>query len=115
LVATRRSTKLATQLRLRSNERPQQGDCAAAGDVEAASEALAAGLKRVQAAKDIEQRRRIVIEDVGKLVGKLDAAMERAAAGRKPHERALLDIVRDKAIGDVVAQICNACAWEVRS
>jgi hypothetical protein len=107
--------RLATIVRALSNERPQRGDCAAADDVEAASEALAAGLKRVQAAEDIEQRRKIVIEDVGRLVGKLDAAMDRAAAGRKPHERALLDIVRDKAIGDVVAQICNACAWEVRS
>ena len=50
--------------------------------VEVAAERLASGLKLVQAAKDIEQRRRIVIEDVGKLVGKLDAAMEHAAAGR---------------------------------
>jgi hypothetical protein len=83
--------------------------------VEVAAERLASGLKLVQAAKDIEQRRRIVIEDVGKLVGKLDAAMEHAAAGRKPHERALLDVVRDKAVGDAIGVLLSTCEWEVRS
>jgi hypothetical protein len=107
--------RLATIVRALSNERPQRGDCAAADDVEAASEALAAGLKRVKAAEDIEQRRKIVIEDVGKLVGRLDAAMERAAADRKPHERALLDVVRDKVVGDAIGVLLSTCEWEVRS
>src|SRR5258708_33431828 len=107
--------RLATIVRALSNERPQQGDCAAADDVEAASEALAAGLKRVRAVESVEQRRKIVIDDVGKLVGVLDRAMQSAAAGRKPHERALLDIVRDKAIGDVIGVLLSTCEWEVRS
>jgi hypothetical protein len=105
--------RLATIVRALSNERPQQGDCAAADDVEAASEALAAGLKRVQAAKDIEQRRNIVIEDVGRLVGRLDAAMERAAADRRPSERAILDIVRNKVVGDAIGVLMRACEWKV--
>ncbi len=83
--------------------------------VEVAAEALAAGLKRLQAAKSVERPREIASDDVGKLVGRLDAAMERAAAGRKPHERALLDVVRDKAVGDAIGVLLSTCEWEVRS
>ena len=79
--------------------------------VEVAAERLAAGLKRLHATKSVEQRRQIVIEDVGKLVGKLDAAMERAAAARKPHERALLDVVRDHAIRGAIGEVLAACRW----
>jgi hypothetical protein len=50
--------------------------------VEVAAEALAAGLKRLQAAKGVERRREIASDDVGKLVGKLDAAMPPLAASR---------------------------------
>jgi hypothetical protein len=107
--------RLATIVRALSNERPQQGDCAAADDVEAASEALAAGLKQVQAVEDIQQRRKIARDDVGKLVGALDRAMESAAAGRRPSERRPLDIVRDKIIGDAIGVLVNECQWEVRS
>ncbi len=107
--------RLATIVRALSNERPQQGDSAAADAVEEASEALAAGLKRVQAAKDIEQRRKIVIDGVGALVGKLDVAMTNAAADRRPSEQRLLGIVRDKIIGDAIGVMVNACQWEVRS
>jgi hypothetical protein len=83
--------------------------------VEVAAKRLSAGLKRLHATKSVEQRRQIVIEDVGRLVGRLDAAMERAAAGRKPHERALLDVVRDKAVGDAIGVLLSTCEWEVRS
>src|SRR5260370_9582116 len=65
--------RLATIVRALSNERPQQGDSAAAHAVEEASEALAAGLKRVQAAKDLDQRRKIGIDAVGALVAQLAA------------------------------------------
>ena len=107
--------KLATIVRALSDERPQQGDSAAADAVEEASEALAAGLKRVLAVEDIQQRRKIARDDVGKLVGALDRAMESAAAGRRPSERRLLDIVRDKIIGDAIGVLVNACEWDVRS
>src|SRR5260221_11171758 len=67
--------KLATIVRALNNERAQQGNSAAADAVEQASEALAAGLNRVQAPKDIEQRRKIGIDGVGALVAKLDLAL----------------------------------------
>jgi hypothetical protein len=79
--------------------------------IEAASAALAAGLKRLHATKSVEQRRQIAADGVGKLVGRLDAAMERAAAGRKPHERALLDVVRDHAIRGAIGEVLAACRW----
>jgi hypothetical protein len=56
---------LATIVRALSDERPL-GESAAADAIEAASEALAAGLKRVQAVKSVERRREIVVDDVGK-------------------------------------------------
>jgi hypothetical protein len=105
--------RLSTIVRALNNERPRNS--AAADAVEEASEALAAGLKRVQAAKDIEQRRKIARDDVGRLVGALDKAMESAAADRAPHDRGLLGIVRDKIIGDAIGVLVNACQWEVRS
>jgi len=83
--------------------------------VEAASRHLVDGLKLLEAVEDIKQRRKIARDDVGRLVGALDKAMESAAADRKPHERALLDIVRDKIIGDAIGVLVNACEWEVRS
>jgi hypothetical protein len=46
--------------------------------VEVAAEALAAGLKRLQAAKGVERRREIASDDVGKF----DAAMPPLAASR---------------------------------
>ncbi len=105
--------RLATIVRALSNERPQQGNSAAADAVEEASEALAAGLKRVRAVESVEQRRKIVIDDVGKLVGVLDRAMQSAAAGRRPHERALLDIVRNKVVGDAIGVVMSACEWTI--
>jgi hypothetical protein len=83
--------------------------------VEAASRHLVDGLKLLEAVEDIKQRRKIARDDVGRLVGALDKAMESAAADRKPHERALFDIVRDKIIGDAIGVLVNACEWEVRS
>jgi hypothetical protein len=104
--------RLATIVRALSDERPL-GESAAADAIEAASEALAAGLKRVRAVESVEQRRKIVIDDVGKLVGVLDRAMQSAAAGRRPHERALLDIVRNKVVGDAIGAVLGACEWTI--
>jgi hypothetical protein len=83
--------------------------------IEAASRRLGDGLKLLQAVKDIEERRTIAATDVGPLIGQLDKAMESAAADRKPHDRRLLGIVRDKIIGDAIGVLMRACRWELRS
>jgi hypothetical protein len=111
-----RRWKLATIVNaLKGREDYSPRNDAAVDEIEAAHEALAAGLKRLQKTASIDRRRQIASDDVGKLVGRLDAAMERAAAGRKPHERALLGIARDKIIGDAIGAVLGACEWEVRS
>jgi hypothetical protein len=81
--------------------------------IEAASRHLANGLKLVQGVEDIKQRRKLVADDVGRLVGALDKAMESAGADCKPHERAILDIVRTKVVGDVIRMLMQACQWKV--
>jgi len=83
--------------------------------IEVASRQLTDGLKLLQAVKDIEERRKLAATDVGRLVGALDKAMESAAADRKPHDRRLLGIVRDKIIGDAIGVLMRACRWELRS
>jgi hypothetical protein len=82
--------------------------------IEAASRRLSNGPKLLQAVEDIKERRRLAATDVGRLIGLLDKAMQSAAADRAPHHRAILDIVRDKVIGDVVGQICGCCGWTIR-
>jgi hypothetical protein len=110
--------RLATIVRALSNERPQQGDSAAADAVEDAHEALAAGLEKMwTAAKDSgpEAARRVVHDGIGRLVGALDRALECGLGGLKPHERYLLGLARDKAITAAIGEILGACQWEVRS
>jgi hypothetical protein len=88
-------------------------DSAAVNAIEAASEQLSVGLKKMWHAPDVERRRAIVRDDVGALVGKLDEAMERAAADCRPHERRLLDVVRDHAIRGAIGEVLAACRWRV--
>jgi hypothetical protein len=83
--------------------------------IEAASRRLSDGLKLLQMVEDIKERRKLAANDVGPLIGLLDKAMESAAADRKPHDRAILDIVRDKIIGDAIGVLMRACRWELRS
>ena len=81
--------------------------------IEAASRHLAEGLKLLQGVKDIKQRRKLAATDVGRLIGQLDKAMEAGAADRQPHERAILDIVRNKVVGDAIRILMQACEWKV--
>jgi hypothetical protein len=111
----RLSTIAAALNTAREGPAPQCNDEAAEA-VEAASRLLAAGIERMQAAAETggpAAAREIVVNGVGTLVGELERAMERGAAGLKPHQQDLLEIARDKIIGDVVGQICGVCQWEV--
>jgi hypothetical protein len=83
--------------------------------VEAASAALTAGLKKLEATKDIKRRRQMAHDFVGKLVGQLDTAMKNAVDDRGPHEQALYSIVRDKVIGDSIGVLMRACEWELQA
>ena len=110
--------RLATIVRALSNERLQQGNSAAVDAIEAAHEALAAGLEKMwTAAKDTgpEAAREVVRGGVGGLVGALDRALERGLEGLKPHEQYLLGLARDKAVTAAIGEILGACQWELRS
>jgi hypothetical protein len=87
---------------------------AAADAVEAAAEELEVGLKRLWDSP-IEAAREQARGGVGKLVGRLDQAMERAAATcDSPGERKLLSVARDQAIRDAIGELLAACRWELR-
>jgi hypothetical protein len=110
--------RLSTIVRALNNERPQQGNSAAADAIEAAHEAVAAGLEKMWAAADAsgpEAARRVVHDGIGRLVGALDRALERGLVGLKPHEQYLLGLARDKAVTAAIGEILGACQWEVRS
>jgi hypothetical protein len=110
--------RLATIVRALSNERPQRGNSEAADAIEAAHEALLAGLKNMWAAAGAsgpEAAREVVRGGVGGLVGALDRALERGLEGLKPHEQYLLGLARDKAVSAAIGEILGACQWEVRS
>ena len=81
--------------------------------IEAASRRLAQGLKLLEAVESVKERRKLVVDDVGQLIGALDKAMEAGAADRQPHERAILDIVRNKVVGDAIRILMQACEWKV--
>lgn len=83
--------------------------------IETASRRLAKGLKLLQAVGDTKERRKIAANDVGRLIGELDKAMEAGAANREPHHRAILDIVRDRVIGDAIGVLLKACNWKIES
>jgi hypothetical protein len=109
--------RLATIVRALSNERPQRGNSEAADAIEAAHEALLAGLKNMWAAAGAsgpEAAREVVRGGVGGLVGALDRALERGLEGLKPHEQYLLGLARDKAVSAAIGEILGACQWEVR-
>ena len=108
--------RLAKIVRALNNERPQQGNSAAADAIEDAHEALAAGLEKMWAAADAsgpEAARQVVRDGVGGLVGALDRALERGLEDLKPHEQYLLGLARDKAVTAAIGEILGACQWEV--
>jgi hypothetical protein len=87
-------------------------------EIEAAHEALAAGLEKMWAAADAsgpEAARQVVRDGVGGLVGALDRALERGLEGLKPHEQHLLGLARDKAVTAAIGEILGACQWELQS
>jgi hypothetical protein len=113
-----RRWKLATIVNaLQGRSGRSLSDNVAADEVEAAHEALAAGLEKMWAvAKDSgpEAARQVVRDGLGRLVGALDRALERGLVGLKPHEQYLLGLARDKAVTAAIGEILGACQWEVR-
>jgi hypothetical protein len=81
--------------------------------IEAASRRLADGLKLLQAIGDIKERRRVAATDIGRLVGELDRVLEQAAADRRPSEKAILEIARNKIVTDAANVLLGVCQWKV--
>jgi hypothetical protein len=80
-------------------------------EIQDLASALDAGLRRVQSEKDLEARRRMLREDVGRLVGQLDKAMALATEGVSARDRALLDVVRNHVIGTCAGEVLALGNW----
>jgi hypothetical protein len=107
-----RLARVVRALEVRQGTASSSGNSPAADAIEALAAELHAGLDEIEAEDDIAKRRELA-KAVGKLVGRLDAAMERGAATAKPHERAMLAIARDAAIGGAVGRLMQLCNWNL--
>jgi phage terminase Nu1 subunit (DNA packaging protein) len=87
---------------------------ATAEEIERVARELDAGLERLCKENDLEKCRELVRDGVGPLVGKLDRALERGAAGTRPNEQELLRIVRNQIIGGAIGTILDRCRWELK-
>ena len=95
--------------------RPGGNANAAADAIEAAAAELDDAMAKLRAAGDVETARQLVRDGLGVRVGALDKAMEQGAATCQPHERALLDIVRNQVIGRAIGELLAACRWDIKS
>jgi hypothetical protein len=108
--------KLATIVRALSVHAVGQVDSqvdAACAEIERMAAELDAGMERLESEPDIVARRQLARE-IGPLVGRLDSALERAAAGRKPAERAVLDVVRDQIVARAIANLLGLIEMRIK-
>src|SRR5438093_9673609 len=99
---------------MRKRERANRGD---GDDVDSLCDEMERVAAQLEASLDCLRRepdvatRRIMVRNIGGGVGVLDELMERAAADAKPHEQGILQIVRDRVVGDAINEILSLCEW----
>jgi hypothetical protein len=86
---------------------------AIADNGDAAVDDVLAMLDQLRSIPDVAERRRLVRGGLGKSIGKLVAAFEAGEPLLRPNERGVMEIVKDVATGQVIAEVMRLCNWQI--